>query len=72
MEQQSERGQRARVDRQTGEVHGSGSGTGGNGNPLEDYDNQAFAGGGGAKAIGGPKPIDQAERRPTGEEGPDQ
>jgi hypothetical protein len=72
MIEESERGKRASVDRKTGEVHGSGSGAGGNGNPREDYDSQAFAGGGGAKAIGGPKPIDKAERRPTAEEGGDQ
>ncbi len=68
----TERGKRASVDRQTGEVHGSGSGAGGNGTPREDYDSQAYAGGGGAKTVGGPKPIDQAERRPAAEEGPDQ
>lgn len=72
MAEQIERGQRASVDRRTGEVHGSGSGTGGNGNPLEDYDTQPYQGGGGAKAVGGPKPIDQAERRPSNEEGGDQ
>jgi hypothetical protein len=71
-QEQAERGKRATIDRKTGEVHGSGSGAGGNGNPREDYDSQAYAGGGGPKAVGGPKPIDQAERRPTAEEGPDQ
>jgi hypothetical protein len=67
-----ERGKRASVDRKTGEVHGSGSGAGGNGNPGEDYDDQAYQGGGGRKAVGGPKPIDQAEHRPAADEGPDQ
>ena len=70
--EESERGKRASIDRQTGEVHGSGSGAGGNGNPHEDYDSQAYQGGGGRKAVGGPKPIDRAERRPTHEEGGDQ
>ena len=72
MIEHSERGRRASVDRKTGEVHGSGSGAGGNGNPREDYDSHAYQGGGGRKASGGPKPIDQAERRPHVEEGPDQ
>ncbi len=72
MQDESERGQRASVDRKTGEVHGSGSGAGGNGAPREDYDSQAYAGGGGAKAVGGPKPIGEAEHRPHAEEGPDQ
>ena len=67
-----QRGKRASVDRKTGEVHGSGSGAGGNGNPGEDYDDQAYQGGGGRKAVGGPKPIDQAEHRPAADEGPDQ
>jgi hypothetical protein len=72
MIEESERGQRASVDRKTGEVHGSGSGAGGNGNPREDYDSQAYQGGGGRKASGGPKPIGEAEQRPHAEEGPDQ
>jgi hypothetical protein len=67
-----ERGKRATIDRATGEVHGSGSGAGGNGSTGEDYDSQAYAGGGGDKAIGGPKAIDKAERRPHAEEGGDQ
>jgi hypothetical protein len=72
MIENSERGKRASFDRQTGEVHGSGSGAGGNGNPREDYDSQPEQGGGGAKAMGGPKPIDRAEKRPHAEEGGDQ
>lgn len=71
-DQNSERGQRASFDPDSGEVHGSGSGAGGNGNPREDYDNHPYQGGGGRKRIGGPKPIDEAERRPSAEEGPDQ
>lgn len=67
-----ERGKPASIDRQTGEVHGSGSGAGGNGTPGEDYDNHPYQGGGGRKAMGGPKPIGEGERRPTAEEGPDQ
>lgn len=67
-----ERGQPASVDRRTGEVHGSGSGAGGSGTPGEDYDSQPYQGGGGRKPIGGPKPIGEAERRPTEEEGGDQ
>lgn len=66
-----ERGKRASVDRKTGEVHGSGSGAGGSGTPGEDYDPHAYQGGG-RKAVGGPKPIGEAERRPTAEEGGDQ
>ncbi|MDT9599294.1 hypothetical protein [Sphingosinicella rhizophila] len=38
-------GQRAAFDRKTGEVHGSGSGAGGE-NPGEDYDSDVQAGGG--------------------------
>ena len=34
----SDRGQKAGFDRRTGEVHGSGSGAGGSGDPGEDYD----------------------------------
>lgn len=72
MIEESERGRRASVDRRTGEVHGSGSGAGGSGNPREDYGSKAEQGGGGLKAAGGPKPIDRAEQRPYAEEGPDQ
>ena len=66
-----ERGKPARVDRRTGEVHGSGSAAGGSGTPGEDYDAEPYQGGGRA-VIGGPKPIHGAERRPAAEEGPDQ
>jgi len=45
-EDAEERGQRASFDRRTGEVHGSGSGTGGSGNPGEDYDRDPKAGSG--------------------------
>ena len=72
MKDESERGKRASFDRKSGEVHGSGSGAGGNGNPLEDYDSHPYQGGGGRKASGVPKPIDEAEHRPSAEEGPDQ
>jgi len=58
-----ERGKRASFDRNTGEAHGSGSGAGGNGNPDEDYDNDSIAGGG-ADPIGGPRPEEEAPRRP--------
>ena len=53
-----ERGERARVDRATGEVHGSGSGAGGGGNPAEDYDKDSPAGSA-AEPEGGPEPADQ-------------
>lgn len=56
-----ERGQRARIDRSTGEVHGSGADAGGSGKPREDYDGDA-AGGGGAEPQGGPVPDEAAER----------
>lgn len=72
MTEDTERGRRASFDPRTGEVHGSGSGAGGNVNRAEDYDTKADQGGGGIKATGGPKPIDQAEQRPFAEEGPDQ
>lgn len=55
-----ERGQRASVDRSTGEVHGSGSGAGGGGNPDEDYDKDSKSGAG-AEPEGGPKPAAQSE-----------
>lgn len=48
-----DRGEPARFDRRTGEVHGSGSGAGG-GNPGEDYDSDPM-GGGGAEPVGAPK-----------------
>lgn len=56
----NERGERARIDRTTGEVHGSGSGAGGGGNRGEDYDSDA-KGGGGAEPAGGSFP-DASER----------
>ena len=61
--EESERGQRASFDPQSGEVHGSGSGAGGGGNPREDYDSDA-ASGAGAEPPHGPRPIDQAIDRP--------
>lgn len=63
VEEDSERGKRARFDRRNGEVHGSGSGAGGAGNPDEDYDEDPISGGGG-EVPGGPKPFDEAERAP--------
>ncbi len=72
MQDESERGQRAGFDRKTGEVHGSGSGAGGNGAPREDYDSHPYQAGGGSKAAGGPKPIEEADHRPHAEEGGDQ
>lgn len=59
---QDERGQRASIDRSTGEVHGSGSGAGGGGNPAEDHDQDPMAGAG-AEPQGGPRPIDEAVER---------
>lgn len=59
----SERGEKASFDRKGGEVHGSGSGAGGGGNPEEDYDSDPMAGGG-AEPMTGPRPINEAERRP--------
>ena len=41
-----ERGRPASFDRRTGEVHGSGSGAGGEGTPGEDYDSDPMAGSG--------------------------
>ena len=43
---ESERGERSRFDRRSGEVHGSGSGAGGSGNPAEDYDQDSKGGSG--------------------------
>jgi hypothetical protein len=59
----SERGKPASFDRKTGEVHGSGSGAGGSGNPREDYDEDPIAGGGDLP-IGGPRPAAQGADRP--------
>lgn len=58
-----ERGEPARFDPKSGEVHGSGSGAGGGGNRDEDYDSDPM-GGGGAEPVGGPRPIDKAVERP--------
>ena len=62
-DQNPDRGQRAGFDRRTGEVHGSGSGAGGSGNPAEDFDSDPMAGGG-AKPQAGPRPADEAVDRP--------
>lgn len=59
----SERGQPARFDPVSGEVHGSGSGAGGGGTPGEDHDSDPM-GGGGAEPAGGPRPIGRAVERP--------
>ena len=59
----SERGERAGFDRQSGEVHGSGSGAGGEGNPGEDYDKDPMAGAG-AEPLKGPRNASDAARRP--------
>jgi hypothetical protein len=57
-----ERGQPASFDRRTGEVHGAGSGAGGN-NPAEDYDDDPISGGG-REPVGGPRPESEAADRP--------
>lgn len=62
---QEERGERATIDRVSGEVHGSGSGAGGGGNAREDYDSDPMAGAG-AEPQGGAAPVDEAERAPDG------
>ena len=62
-EGRSERGEPASFDPETGEVLGSGSGAGGEGNPGEDYDADP-QGGGGADPMGAPRPIDEAEYGP--------
>lgn len=59
----NERGERATIDRASGEVHGSGAGAGDGGNPREDYDSDPMAGAG-AEPQGGPVPIDEAKRTP--------
>jgi hypothetical protein len=59
----SERGRRATFDRKSGEVHGSGSGAGGEGNPGEDYDKDPMAGAG-AEPLKGPRPAAQSASRP--------
>ncbi|MEA3039403.1 MAG: hypothetical protein QOE79_1916 [Sphingomonadales bacterium] len=59
----SERGKRASFDPGTGEVHGSGSGAGGSGNPAEDYDEDPISGGGDLP-LGGPRPAARGADRP--------
>ena len=58
---EKERGRPATFDPVTGEVHGSGSGAGGEGNPAEDYDSDPHAGGG-ADPMTGPRPADEASQ----------
>jgi hypothetical protein len=58
----SERGKRASFDPKTGEVHGSGSGAGGEGNPGEDYDKDPMAGAG-AEPLKGPRPASDSAKR---------
>ncbi len=60
---QDERGKRASFDPQTGEVHGSGSGAGGEGNPGEDYDKDPM-GGAGAEPMKGPRSASDSADRP--------
>ena len=60
----SERGKRASFDPKTGEVRGSGSGAGGEGNPREDYDKDPMAGSG-AEPLKGPRQASEAARRPV-------
>ena len=57
-----ERGQKAGFDRRTGEVHGSGSGAGGSGNPAEDYDRDSKAGSGMKPASSPKKSGDRSAR----------
>ena len=61
-DEKEERGQPAGFDRRTGEVHGAGSGAGGN-NPAEDYDDDPISGGG-REPVGGPRPESDAVDRP--------
>jgi hypothetical protein len=58
-----DRGQPARFDPATGEVHGSGAGAGGSGSRSEDYDGDPH-GGAGQKPLGGPQPAGTAPQRP--------
>lgn len=60
---ESERGKRASFDPQTGEVHGSGSGAGGEGNRDEDYAKDPMAGAG-AEPLKGPRTAAHAPKRP--------
>ena len=66
-DERDERGQPASFDRRTGEVHGAGSGAGGN-NPAEDYDDDPISGGG-REPVGGPRPESQAVERLDPDEG---
>ncbi|HEX4736989.1 MAG TPA: hypothetical protein VH331_05455 [Allosphingosinicella sp.] len=61
-DEREERGQPASFDRKTGEVHGAGSGAGGN-NPAEDYDDDPISGGG-RDPVGGPRRREDAVDRP--------
>src|SRR4028118_1364778 len=68
---ESERGKRASFDPRSGEVHGSGSGAGGEGHPTEAYDKDASgrpgggeAHGGGSGAGGGGKPNEDYDKDP--------
>jgi hypothetical protein len=61
-DEREERGQPASFDRRTGEVHGAGSGAGGN-NPAEDYDDDPISGGG-REPVGGPRMAQDAVERP--------
>ena len=60
VEKDSERGERARFDRRSGEVHGSGSGAGGSGNPAEDYDQDSKGGSGATPKFNVEKRPDRA------------
>jgi hypothetical protein len=62
MDRPRESGRPADFDPVSGEVHGSGSGAGG-GNPGEDHDDDPMAGSG-AQPEGGPRPAEDAARRP--------
>ena len=59
----SERGKRASFDSRTGEVHGSGSGAGGEGNRDEDYGKDPMAGAG-AEPLKGPRQASDSADRP--------
>lgn len=63
-ESDSQRGRRAGFDPKTGEVHGSGSGAGGEGHPGEDYDKDPMAGAG-AEPLKGPRARGDAADRPV-------
>ena len=61
-ESASERGKRAAFDPVSGEVRGSGSGAGGEGNSDEDYAKDPMAGAG-AEPLKGPRPARDAAAR---------